>query len=125
MRTAPSLADTPLRRDGPQRFDRNGRVFVAHRARTALWHGLRALGLEPGARILIPAYCCGAELEVALRMGSRPLLYGLEPRYEPDQDQITALRRGDVRALLVIPTISAGRRRWAPCASWPATAAPS
>jgi dTDP-4-amino-4,6-dideoxygalactose transaminase len=98
--TAPSLVDTPLRRDDSPKLD--GRVPVLHRARTALWHGLHALGLEPGARILFPAYCCGAELEVALCFGLRPVFYGLDSRYQPDQDQIAALLRGDVRAMFVI-----------------------
>ncbi len=79
------------------------RAVLVHRGRTALWHGLRALGLGPGDRVLFPAYCCGAELEVLLHAGLQPVFYPVDAQAVPDPAAVAALlRRHRPRVLYLI-----------------------
>ena len=79
------------------------RALLVHRGRTALWHGLRALGLGPGDRVLFPAYCCGAELEVLLHAGLQPVFYPVDAQAVPDPAAVAALlRRHRPRVLYLI-----------------------
>lgn len=38
-------------------------------ARIALWQAIQSLGLKPGSRVAVPAFCCGSELEPFLVAG--------------------------------------------------------
>ena len=79
----------------------DGAVFFA-RARHALWHGLRAAGLEPGDEVLTPAYHCGAEVEAVARAGLRVVFYEAADDLQPDPDELENLLGPRARALLLI-----------------------
>lgn len=59
--------------------------------RTAIWLGLKALGLTPGFRILVPAWHCGSEIDAILAAGGVPVLYGLGPALGADPQEIEGL----------------------------------
>ena len=67
--------------------------------RHALWHGLRALPLNPGDAVLAPAYHHGSEIEVLVRLGLECRFYRHTERLEPDEDHLAALLDARVRAL--------------------------
>jgi dTDP-4-amino-4,6-dideoxygalactose transaminase len=71
-------------------------------ARSALGHGIRALGVEPGAEALLPAYHCGAEVEALARAGVKCSFYDVTERLEPDPDQLGSLVGERTRILYLI-----------------------
>lgn len=74
----------------PFPFDR-AETLITRNGRTAIWLGLRALGLPPQARILVPAWHCGSEIDAILAAGALPVLYGLDRNLIVDPDQIDRL----------------------------------
>lgn len=46
-------------------------VTTWYNGRAAIWQGLKALGIGPGARVIAPAYTCGSELDVLVQAGLR------------------------------------------------------
>lgn len=72
------------------------------RARHALWHGVRALGLGDGDEILVPEYHCGTEIEALLQAGLRLSWYELNERLEPVEASLDALVGPRTKALLLI-----------------------
>ena len=74
----------------PFPFDRAD-TLLTRNGRTAIWLGLRALGLPPKARILVPAWHCGSEIDAILAAGAIPVLYGLDQDLMADPDQIDRL----------------------------------
>jgi hypothetical protein len=70
--------------------------------RTALWNGVRSLGLVPGDEVLVPAYACGTEVEALLRAGLKMRFYHLDSALRPDPAELEALCDRGVRALFVI-----------------------
>ena len=86
-------------------------------ARHALWHGVRALGLEPGDEVLMPAYNHGSEVEALLRAGLKPSFYGGGEDLSPGEEELESLAGPRTRALYVIhylgfPQDGARWRRW-------------
>jgi dTDP-4-amino-4,6-dideoxygalactose transaminase len=73
-----------------------------HSGQTAIWQGVRALGLQPGERVLVPAYCCGSEVDALLKAGLKLDYFRLGPDLEPDFDHLAELCAAPARALLVI-----------------------
>src|SRR5680860_730413 len=71
-------------------------------SRHALWYGLRAVGLEPGDAVLVPAYHHGSEIEALVRNGLECRFYGPGERLEPDPDELETLLDGRVRALALV-----------------------
>ena len=61
------------------------------RARHALFLGLRALGLEAGDEVLMPAYHHGSEVEAAIRAGLSCAFYEGNERLEPDPEELGRL----------------------------------
>ena len=91
------------------------RLFA--RARHALWHGVRALGLGPGDEVLCPAYHHGSEIEALARASLSFRWYDGDERLEPREDELESLLGPRVRALYLIhylgfPQDSARWRRW-------------
>lgn len=87
-----------VRRPLPFPLDRpTTRLFS--RARHALWHGVRAVGLRPGDRLLVPAYHHGSEIEALVRSGFELEFYDVDRSLEPDADELDALVGDGVRAL--------------------------
>jgi len=87
------------------------------RARHALWHGARALGLGAGDEVLAPAYHHGSEIEALLRAGLTCRFYGGDGSLAPDEAELEALLTPAVRALhlthyLGFPQDAARWRAW-------------
>ncbi len=93
LRRAPDPLPFPL--DAPD-------SSLWYNARAALWQGLKALGLEPGQRILVPAYACGSEIDVMVAFGLTLDWYPVTPTLEVDLDRLASLCRTGTRALFVI-----------------------
>jgi dTDP-4-amino-4,6-dideoxygalactose transaminase len=70
--------------------------------RHALWHGVRALDLEPSDEILVPAYHHGSEVEALARAGLACRFYGGSDDLQPAEPELDALVGPRTRALLLI-----------------------
>lgn len=70
--------------------------------RHALWHGVRALGLEPRDEILVPAYHHGSEVEALARAGLACRFYAGSDELQPTESELEALVGPRTRALLLI-----------------------
>jgi dTDP-4-amino-4,6-dideoxygalactose transaminase len=70
-----------------------------HNARAAIWQGVRALGLVPGDRILVPAYACGSELDALIKAGLDLDFYRLQPDLQADLSHIESLADRRFRAI--------------------------
>ena len=86
-------------------------------ARTALAAGLVALGVGPGARILMPAWHHGSEVEAVLHTGAKCLFYDVGPDLAPDEETLESLLGPDVVGLhlthyLGFPQDAPRWRRW-------------
>lgn len=86
-------------------------------ARQGLLTGLKALGLEPGDEVLVPAYHHGSEVEALLQAGLVCRFYDAGQRLEPNGKDLEALLGARVRALylthyLGLPQDAARWRRW-------------
>ncbi|MDH3232370.1 MAG: DegT/DnrJ/EryC1/StrS family aminotransferase [Alphaproteobacteria bacterium] len=77
-------------------------LSVWHSGQTAIWQGIRALGLKPADRVLVPAYCCGSEVDALLKADLRLDYFRVRPDLSPDFDHLEKLCREPARALLVI-----------------------
>jgi dTDP-4-amino-4,6-dideoxygalactose transaminase len=91
------------------------RVYA--RARHGLWHGMQALGLQPGDDVLTPAYHHGSEVEALVRAGLTPRFYAAGDALEPDADELRRLLTPGTRALylthyLGFPQDAARWRAW-------------
>lgn len=73
-----------------------------HSARAALWQGVHAVGLAPGDRVLVPAYCCGVEAATLLGAGLRVDFYRIRDDLTPDLEHLAHLCREPAQALLLI-----------------------
>ena len=86
-------------------------------ARQGLFKGVKALGLEPGDEILVPAYHHGSEVEALLQAGIVCRFYDVGPDLEPDEEELEALHSSRIRALFLIhylglPQDAARWRAW-------------
>ncbi len=85
--------------------------------RTALWHGVRALGLCPGDEVLAPAYHHGSEIQALVAAGLVPRFYSTQPGLVPDADELETMLGERTRALLLIHVLGLVQptvmwRRW-------------
>jgi perosamine synthetase len=71
-------------------------------ARNAIYHGLRALNLSPGARVLVPAYICKAAVEPISAYGAQPIFYDVRQDCLPDIAAVESKLGPDTQALLVV-----------------------
>jgi DegT/DnrJ/EryC1/StrS aminotransferase family len=78
----------------------NTRMFS--RARHGLFHGIKALGLGPGDRVLVPGYNNGSEVEAIERAGPRCVFYDIQGDLQPDKGHLESLIGPDVKALYLI-----------------------
>jgi dTDP-4-amino-4,6-dideoxygalactose transaminase len=69
------------------------------RARHGLFLGLKALGLQSGDEVLMPAYHHGSEVEAAIRAGLSCAFYEGNERLEPDPEELERLVGPRTRAL--------------------------
>jgi len=70
--------------------------------RHALWHGARAIGLQPGDEVLAPAYHHGSEIEALAQLGLTFRFYAAGDDLEPVESELESLRGERTRALLLI-----------------------
>jgi perosamine synthetase len=75
------------------------RVRFYFRGQNAIWHALRILHFPAGANILLPAYQCGAELDVLVRAGIEARFYRIDERMRVDFDSVRGVLDGRTRAL--------------------------
>lgn len=85
--------------------------------RHALWHGVKAAGLEPEDEILVPAYHHGSEVEALARAGLACRFYAGTPALAPDEEELDALVGERTRALLLVhylgfPQDAPAWKRW-------------
>jgi dTDP-4-amino-4,6-dideoxygalactose transaminase len=107
-----------VRRPGPLPFplqEPGCRLFAL--GRHALWHGVRALGLEPRDEILVPAYHHGSEVEALARAGLVCRFYAGNDELRPTESELATLVGPRTRGLLLIhylgfPQELARWRRW-------------
>ena len=71
-------------------------------ARNAIFHGLRALGLRPGQKILVPAYVCAAAIEPMEHFGAEVGFYAVQRNGAPDWTDLESRIHGNVRAILAV-----------------------
>jgi len=71
-------------------------------ARNAIFHGLRALGIRPGQKILVPAYLCKAAIEPMEYFGAEVEFYAIRRNCVPDWPDLEMKIRGNVRAILAV-----------------------
>jgi dTDP-4-amino-4,6-dideoxygalactose transaminase len=85
--------------------------------RHCLWHGVKALGMEPGGEILVPAYHHGSEIQALVERGLKCRFYGGSDGLAPDEEELGSLSTSSVGALLLIhylgfPQETTRWRRW-------------
>lgn len=61
---------------------------LTHLGRGAAWLALEALGLGPGARVAMPAYHCGSEVEAAHLRGCEVAFYRVDADLRVDEDDM-------------------------------------
>lgn len=71
-------------------------------ARNAIFHGLRALGILRGQKILIPAYLCSAAIEPLEYFGAEVEFYAIQRNCAPDWHDLETRIRDNVRAILAV-----------------------
>lgn len=80
---------------------RGARVRFTHQARYALWHGLGALGLGPGASVAVPAYHCGTEIDPILERGAAVQFYDVDASLRVRPEALERVIDANTRAVLV------------------------
>jgi dTDP-4-amino-4,6-dideoxygalactose transaminase len=93
------------------------RCFLFSRGRHAIWQAAAALPLEPGDRVLAPAWHHGAEIEALRRAGLEIDFYELGPSLEPSEEHLEALLGPRTRMLFIthylgFPRDTAHWRAW-------------
>jgi len=100
-------------------FFGGGRCFLLAKGRVGLYVGLRALGLPPGSKVLMPGYTCVVVPSAAQYAGLHPVYVDIDPRtYNLDPALLDRATTGGVAALVVqhtygIPADMAAVGRWA------------
>lgn len=70
--------------------------------RTALWAALRALGLGPGDRLVVPAYICDSILPAPRALGIAVRYIPVDRRLQPDLAALERELAGGARAVLAV-----------------------
>ena len=99
---APTLS--PRRRLFPLDLLSDGRAPLYYLARNAIYHGLRALGLGAGDRVLMPAYHHGVEVEAVEATGAEVAFYRVDRRLLARPRRRRAARAPPVPAPSTSPT---------------------
>lgn len=71
-------------------------------ARNAIYHLFRAMNLQKGETVLVPAYHSGNEVKAIRAAGARIRYYSMNRDLEPDLDELARLCRSNPKALFVI-----------------------
>ncbi|MEZ5885272.1 MAG: DegT/DnrJ/EryC1/StrS family aminotransferase [Paracoccaceae bacterium] len=78
------------------------RCLLTENGRTAIWAGLTALALPAGARVLVPAWHCGSEIDAILAAGAVPVPYRLRQDLSADLDHLAELLNVGAAAIYLI-----------------------
>ena len=79
-----------------------GRTMLFNSGRAALWGALRALGVGPGDRVLLPAYLCESVVSPVLAVGAAADFYPIDRNLRPDLTALKASIGPATRAILLI-----------------------
>jgi perosamine synthetase len=71
-------------------------------ARNAIYHGLSALGLNPGDNVLVPAFHCTSVVEPILQYGAEVKFYDINLDVSPDLEDLRSKIDRKTRAILAI-----------------------
>jgi perosamine synthetase len=85
----------------PLPFD-SAPTYYMFSGRTAIYHGLRLLGILAGESVLVPAFNCAALVEPIRRHGARVSFYRVNTDCSPDFDDIERRTDSKTRAVLAI-----------------------
>ena len=72
-----------------------------YNGRAAIWNGVQRLGLEPGDRVLVPAYSCGAEIDSLIEADLTVDSYRCQPDLTPDFVHLAELCKAPAQAIMV------------------------
>jgi dTDP-4-amino-4,6-dideoxygalactose transaminase len=89
------------RAERPAPFDTAPTHYVFS-GRTAIYHGLRVLGISAGESVLVPAFNCASLVEPILRHGARVAFYKVNADCSPDFDDIERRTDSKTRAVVAI-----------------------
>ncbi len=70
--------------------------------RSAIVLALRALGVGPGDRFLVPTYHCPTMVEPAVRLGAEPVFYSIDTSGACDLDYLRTIDTRGVKAMLAV-----------------------
>jgi len=71
-------------------------------ARSAIYHGLKALRIEPGDNVLVPSFHCASLVEPILKYGAAVKFYDIEETLQPNIAHVEGQIDAKTRAILVI-----------------------
>jgi perosamine synthetase len=71
-------------------------------ARSAIYHGLRALHLSPGDVVLLPAYLCAAAIEPVIALGATVEFYRIDCDFQTDFADLRRRLRPETKAVLAV-----------------------
>ena len=80
-------------------FDQERCLFFFS-ARYALAAAVKALGLRPGDKILVPSYNCGVEIDPLLHLNIEPVFYRVNKDFSPSFDDILKNITNGVKAIM-------------------------
>ena len=79
----------------------NPHVLVTNLGRTALVLGLRALGLEKGAGVILPAIVCGTVIRAVMRADLRPIIVDVSDNLLMTPETVSAESLSGAKAIIV------------------------
>jgi dTDP-4-amino-4,6-dideoxygalactose transaminase len=80
----------------------SGRTVYLPSARIAIAHALELAGVQPGHKVLVPAFHCISMIEPLSHVGAKPVFYALRQDLSVDLDDIAAKLDGDTRVLIAV-----------------------
>jgi perosamine synthetase len=80
----------------------NGHVTFVTSARIAIAHALELAGVQPGQKVLVPAYHCIVMIEPIVHVGAVPIFYRVREDLSVDLDDVEAKTDGETRALIAV-----------------------
>src|SRR3979411_1816792 len=86
-------------------YTRSGHAVAVNSGTSALHIAVRALGLEPGAEVILPSFTFSALLNVILQEGLRPKFVDIDPKtYNTTPDAVAAAITSKTRIILAVHT---------------------
>ncbi len=91
----PRTANIPAIRDNSPRY-------LFSQARSAIYHGLRAIRLSPGDVVLLPAYLCAAAIEPVIALGAKVEFYRINCDFQTDFADLRRRFRSETKVVLAV-----------------------